>query len=438
MVRVPTAPRKVKEHNRTDRVPLKNSGRKLAINVLVVCCSVALATTTFWSLPALANAVERASVCEPKNDFNNLPIVWSGGYADMPYMAKLPDGRVGMVITVGSGREGAEGQHIVWLTSNDGGRTWSPPTPLEPESGPGASWGMPFVKENRIYVVYTYNTRNQRTWPYSEGGGASRRVDMLGDMALRYSDDGGLTWSKRIMVPIPRTYIDNRNGFKGAETIFWMSGAPVFVGDEIMLGISKGGQNNKSYILPDTEGFLLTSSNPEDPSSWRLLPKGDHGFKAPNGDGVTEEPSMAITRGGRLLVVMRTSSGKVLQAIRRIEGTEEEAFQLSWAKHVDGRDVANPRAKAMIHTFSNGQTILWHHNNDYRDFNHRNLVYVSCTVASSGEIRWSEPRLLFCASDENARMSYPSVVETGEDALFAFTNKEQARVAKIPLKNLCP
>ncbi len=35
-------------------------------------------------------------------------------------------------------------------------------------------------------------------------------------------------------------------------------------------------------------------------------------------------------------------------------------------------------------------------------------------------------------------MSYPSVIEMGEDALFAFTNKKEARLARVPLEKLCP
>ena len=104
--------------------------------------------------------------------------------------------------------------------------TWSEPRPLEPAAGPEASWAMPFVKNDRLYVVYTYNTRDRRRWPL-EGGGHRTRVDTIGDLALRYSDDNGDTWSDRIIVPIPRTAIDREIGFGGEETIFWMSGAPL-------------------------------------------------------------------------------------------------------------------------------------------------------------------------------------------------------------------
>lgn len=82
--------------------------RTLSRSILLIFITVTCVTSALYGSLAFADAIERVPICEPKNNFNNLPIVWSGGYADMPYMTKLPDGRVGMVITVGAGSEGAE------------------------------------------------------------------------------------------------------------------------------------------------------------------------------------------------------------------------------------------------------------------------------------------------------------------------------------------
>ena len=49
----------------------------------------------------------------------------------------------------------------------------------------------------RVYVFYDYNTRD-----FHEIGGRTVRVDMLGDYAWKYSDDGGLTWSDRHRLPV--------------------------------------------------------------------------------------------------------------------------------------------------------------------------------------------------------------------------------------------
>lgn len=155
-----------------DRSRSKAWGREAA--ALVV-------SAVFFSVTAL-HAAERAPVCEAEKNFNNQQLVWADDYADMPYLVKLPDGRLGMTITVGADREGASEQHVVWLSSRDNGATWSEPISLEPPGGPEASWAMPFVKDSRLYVVYAYNTRNRRAWPLSDGG-ARTRVDMLGDMA---------------------------------------------------------------------------------------------------------------------------------------------------------------------------------------------------------------------------------------------------------------
>src|SRR5690606_23789829 len=120
-------------------------------------------------------------------------------YCDQPYIAALDDGAWLCVMTTGRGREGERGQHIISTRSSDHGRTWSEPVDIEPADGPEASWAMPFkTPGGRVYVFYTYNADNLRQVSRVEPAGASMgRVDTLGAYALKYTDDGGKTWSKQ-------------------------------------------------------------------------------------------------------------------------------------------------------------------------------------------------------------------------------------------------
>ncbi len=140
----------------------------------------------------------------------------SEGYCDQPYVVKLADGTWLCTLTTGRGEEGNTGQHVVSCTSTDRGKTWAPLVDIEPASGPEASWGMPFLTAyGRVYVFYTYNAANLRE-VIADDDYARKRVDTLGEYALKYSDDGGRTWSpQRWYIPVRATAIDRKNPYQG-------------------------------------------------------------------------------------------------------------------------------------------------------------------------------------------------------------------------------
>ena len=92
----------------------------------------------------------------------------NSGYVDTPYVVRAPDGSWVSILTVGDGKEGSSSQHLQVFRSMDLCE-WEHLSTLEPKGGPEASWGMPFLYEERLCVVYTYNTRNIRAWPLSDG-----------------------------------------------------------------------------------------------------------------------------------------------------------------------------------------------------------------------------------------------------------------------------
>jgi hypothetical protein len=71
----------------------------------------------------------------------------------------------------------------------------------------------------RIYVLYNMNLDNITVYP---NGKPITRSDELGFFVFRYSDDGGVTWSRdRGIVPIRFTSIDANNTWLGKVRIFW-------------------------------------------------------------------------------------------------------------------------------------------------------------------------------------------------------------------------
>lgn len=364
--------------------------------------------------------------------FDSGAIMYDSGYSDMPYMVALPNGELFATLTISDGREGNDDQHIVAMRSKDGGKNWSEPVAIEPADGPEASWAMPYFEGGRLWIFYTYNTRDVRSIPLVDGGTIGR-VDMLGDMAVRYSDDFGSTWSDRIIVPIPRTDIDRENGFEGRETIYWMSGAPVRIGDEIYIGLSKA-ISRKDGIVAVTEAFLFRTKNPVDPQAWELVPKGARGLRAPDGSEVAEEPVLVEIGNGGLYVVFRTTSGKLAQAVSLDGGT---TWDVNWARHTTGAPVRNPRAQPKVYRLSDGRYVLWFHNNADRGFLNRNPVWMSCGEYKGGKLLWGEPSVLLYDPDPKVRMSYPSFLERKGKFLVSATNKKTARLFSFAISELC-
>ncbi len=152
-------------------------------------------------------------------------------YSDQPYVVKTDDGAWLCVLTTGAGVEGASGQHVVTLRSTDKGRTWSKPVDVEPAGGPEASYAVLLkAPDGRVFCFYNHNTDNLRQViadnpPYADG--LCRRVDSLGYLVCKYSDDHGRTWSaQRYPIPMREMDIDRRNAYGGAVRFFWNVGRP--------------------------------------------------------------------------------------------------------------------------------------------------------------------------------------------------------------------
>jgi len=119
------------------------------------------------------------------------------GYCDQPYSVVNNKGEWVVVMTTGAGVEGQPGQHVVSTISKDKGKSWSPLVDIEPANGPEASWVNPLIiPSGRIYVFYTYNSENRRE-VLNSSGVPIKRVDTFGKMMMKFSDDGGYSWSDK-------------------------------------------------------------------------------------------------------------------------------------------------------------------------------------------------------------------------------------------------
>ncbi|MCC6724287.1 MAG: exo-alpha-sialidase [Saprospiraceae bacterium] len=373
--------------------------------------------------------VKTSAQPDPRNLANGHEIHTSG-YIDQPYIVSLADGTWLCVFTTGKLEEGLEGQHIAASRSSDLGENWAAPIAIEPAEGPAASWAMPYLTNyGRVYVFYTYNGDEIK-----ELKGDKIRNDMLGWYCFKYSDDGGLTWSKRHRLPLRKTACDLNNDWQGEVQIFWGIGKPVKTPNGMVFGLTKLGK----YMLDKGEGWFFRCANIETERKpellhWELLPDGEHGLRNPDFGSVQEEHSVIPMGDGSLYSIYRTKTGYLMAAYSHDGGHSWTLPQP--AKYLDGRPIKNGRACPKAWRCSNGKYLLWFHNHSGDHFSDRNPAWLAAGVEIGGELRWSQPEVLLYSNDqsyETGRFSYPDLVEAAGRFWVTETNKFQARIHPVP------
>ncbi len=397
--------------------------------VLVLAC-IAIVGSACASIAATPPGNQTWS--EPRYFLSGTPI-FASGYCDQPYVVVLPDGMWLCTFTTGAEHEGAGGQHIVATRSQDEGKTWSEPVQIEPDTGPAASWAMPYLTGfGRVYVFYDYNGDKIDRLPNSE---RKIRDDMLGWYCFKYSDDGGLTWSERHRLPVRTTACDRANQWGGKVHVLWGIGKPQHLRDGGMIfGFTKLGR----YMLDNGEGWFFRCDNintEKDPRRliWRNLPEGEHGVRHPDFGSVQEEHNLVELSDGTLYCVYRTTHGFCAYSTSKDGGA-------TWSlperlRYATGEVIPNPRACPRLFKCSNGRFLFWFENNHSKSFDHRNPAWLSGGIeTSAGTISWSQPEILIYSDDTSyhrGRFSYPDLIERDGNYWVTSTNKVEARIFSV-------
>lgn len=375
-----------------------------------------------------------------RNIDNATSIIPDEGYCDQPYAVINNQKEWVVVMTTGTGNEGDSGQHIVSTISKDQGKTWSSLYDIEPATGPEASWVTPLiVPSGRIYVFYTYNSDNMRE-VLNSSGIKIKRVDTMGKMMMKFSDDGGYTWSeRRYEVPIRNFEIDDNNIYQGKIQFFWSVALPIIHNNAVFLPLAKIGNFGEGF-MESGSGAILKSTNilsESDPAkiTWETLPDGNKGLLPPQGK-VADEHNIVSLSDGSLYCVYRTDQGNNVQAYSRDNGH-------SWTKPVwatytpEGKVIKQPRCFNKIYKFKNGKYALFFHNNSSRNYSHhplgnRNPTWLAGGIEKDGYIYWSQPEVFLYDMDYYNGISYPDWIEDNGAYFFTETQKTMARIHKIP------
>lgn len=391
-------------------------------------------------------------------------IIPSEGYADQPYILKTDDGAWLCAITTGSGHEGSIGQHVVSMRTTDRGLTWEAPVDIEPADGPEASYVVLFKTPfGRVYAFYNHNTERVREVK-REDKGVFHRVDSLGSYVFKYSDDHGRSWSReRIPVPVREFECDRNNIYQGQIRFFWNVGRPLHVGSAALFTLHKVGAMGDGFFA-QSEGAFLRSENiltEKDPNrlQFETLPDGVMGLRTPEGGGrIAEEQSVALLSDGTLFCVYRTIDGWPAYATSSNGGRTWSAPEyLTYTP--DGKRVKHPRAANFVWNCSDGRFLYWFHNHggpfirnmwddagmkaDERPlgskgspYDDRNPAWLMAGreigTANGKRIVWSQPEIVLYDDDPYVRMSYPDLIEEGGQYYLTETQKNIARIHRLP------
>ena len=198
------------------------------------------------------------------------------------------------VITADQFHEGGAGEHIEALVSETSGATWEQHRTVEPDNMTPTSLPNAYATialapnggadgKGRVYAIYNMNLRNVTCErPHATKPCQTSRNDELGSFVMKYSDDGGRSWSaERLHVPYPNTAIDRENTWGGAVQIMWNVDLvkTMLDGKTAIVGFTKIGtyvQNAPQELFYLTSPNLLSEVNASK-VTWGLVPSGDHG-----------------------------------------------------------------------------------------------------------------------------------------------------------------
>ncbi len=367
---------------------------------------------------------------------NGTEIPTAGGYADQPSLVVLSDGTFVCATTTGTGEEGAEGEYVSVMRSNDGGKSWSEGTPVEETDWESAYAVLVTDRFDRIYCLYNYNLDH-----YKKSEFASHRFDMGGTYCMKYSDDKGVSWSERIIVDVGVTDLDTRYPYfprnDGKQYRFmWNVARPFIDGDDLYIMVGKPFLGVKGlYNFETSRGVLLVARGiVHDPHTpFVTLPEGGKELLPRPGDRITEEHCCVKLSDGTLFCTSRTEKGYPLVFVSHDDG---KSFTDGFIpKHVGGMSVKQPRAANFLWKLKSGKYLYWFHNVGNMGYDCR--VPAWCAPAfevdteQGRELVYGQPEILFYHTSDRLSISYPDLVEHGGKWLITETQKQIARIHTV-------
>jgi hypothetical protein len=261
----------------------------------------------------------------------------------------------------------------------------------------------------RVYVVYNRNSDNVSHTPNST---ARIRDDSLGHVVMRWSDDGGDSWSPGYLeVPFRATAIDRNNTWRGTVKMMWSV-------DQIKFDLTGRSWHGFTKIgrfpyTPPEESFFLSSPNLLTAAAaadirWDLFPDGDTGVAAPAPAMTWEEAHIVPLAGGGFFSLCRTTVG-YLGAAKTADATgatgwSPGTFASYWRAlpAAAGALLKNSQGPITLKRFDSrgGRYLLLFYFNGIPGYRNpdgrrpsRNPYFLASGWEEDGEVRFSQPEI---------------------------------------------
>lgn len=443
----------------------------------------------------------------------NGTVMLRSGYLDQPYCVVLPPRSSSVMgqqhwqqqqqhrrrqprwvctVTGSTGGEGSHGEHVQSLWSDDAGRHWSQAVTVEPPPlnarVANAYSTIVLGPAGRVYVIYNMNVNNVTKFPT---GKAIGRTDCQGQFVMRWSEDGGETFSaERLVVPYRLTSVDSHNDFGGTTKEMWTVDQTKVRGGVAYFAFTK----IEHYLLaPPEELWVLASPNiltEQDPRkvTWSLRPSGDHGL-APPFHNVSDETTVIeeahvvpLNQSGGFYMIGRTTMGYVAAAWtlnadadewgptryaqywdpasnlstaagnRLLVPLQDSASAFGGGATVKGAGLKNPRGPITTRMLLEGSQycaagthLLLYYNNLGKDYSptSRNPYWLAAGLEAGGQILWSQPEISIYDRLRATAPGYPDIIQDPLEpgrVVITETEKHTARLHVIPtgiLSALC-
>lgn len=364
--------------------------------------------------------------------------------------------RTFLAIWTRASQENNPDQHLVLSRSEDQGKTWSPPTVIAGGSadsnGRMASWGFSFVvpHSGRVYLFWNQNV-----------GIEDVREDTTGELAYRWSDDDGRTWSRPRSLPIRKSAISHPDPKVPESWVTFQCPIITRRGD-VMVGFtrwaSKRVQAEGGLFERDSEIWFLRFDNIltiDDPAELKVttLPDGDRGLRVPSPDdpkmSVAQEPTFQDLSDGRMICTMRNLTGSIQYALSADGGhTWDQPRPLRYAP--GGPKMLQPLAPCPLYKLADGRFVQIFHNNDGtahggKGVTDSKVVRRPVFVAIGREIRHADQPIMFgnprLLADNNGVPwgpkndkqigTYPSLFEFEGKVYFWYPDRKHYLLGKL-------
>lgn len=274
-------------------------------------------------------------------------------------VTQLKNGRL-LGIWTGGFVESADNQSMLCHWSDNGGKTWSDFNIIDGpwwEENKIASWGFPIYvpEQNRFYVFYNKDI--------------GTRIYQQGHLAMKYSDDGGVTWSREYKYAFAPGEFTPKNTDK--PPYWWVYQRPLRIGNSFIVGFTEILPHEPDIYFATEVRFLSFDNivSSKDPASLVISTFPENGKPGLRGAYTTgtnqstlQEPSIVQLSDGRLFCVMRSGGGSPYFSLSSDNGkTWTPPSKLRYGD--GGVALDQPLASCPIYKLSDSRYVLVFHNN---------------------------------------------------------------------------